>query len=632
MKVKQMDEIKKLHRLYGSSHQGMLRANNEDSFLVDTDRNYMVVADGMGGAAAGEVASSLTVEAVMNVLAAASGDKLSTDVLRSAVYKANERVYGEASDGHKAGMGCTLVVFAVSGSRFYACHVGDSRLYLYRGGKIYKITNDHSYVGELVEKGVLTEEEAAVHPDKNIITRCVGTKPSVEADIISNNLREGDIFLACSDGLTNELSDEEISVILASTSEETVVSALIDKANANGGRDNVTATLFYCGTVDVEDTLDVPIIKPSTAVSGGMIVSANEQSKYERVIDSVNYYSEISWQIFCEHKMTFIIIAGSLMIGIIIGALLVLAERNNGSTPGNKVSNSNNVTVASTTEIAHKFSSAQNSNADPFSQAITNESGIQKNNQPGVSLKQSAPAAQNTKEQSPSGERQSLTISPNVITVEAGREISLDQHNVTAKILRKDIFQQIITEEVDINKLVIAPSEDCYHIIGAGRIQIRDDIKTGSIKMRLTYRSEKSNAEFATAEVTINVKPVIISIEPSTTEVSLIPKTEKFDLSRHSLSIKFSNGAFQSINLSDAVFQCNNGTIEVIAGKKYYKNIKNIFPEKLICAYKNHTAEITINKKALIKNQNGNKKTEVLPKKSETKLEDDDSVIRSDGI
>lgn len=383
-----MTEEKNAHRIYGCSHQGMLRTNNEDSFYVDCGLNFMVVADGMGGAAAGEVASGLAVKVVSDIVSGCGG-KFSRDVLKAAVAEANKKVFEEAVDSQRSGMGCTLVVFAARGSEFMACHVGDSRLYLYRGGKIYQLTKDHSYVNELVERGIITAEEATVHPEKNVITRCIGTRQSVEADIIFNGLREGDVYLACSDGLTNELSDEDIAMILGSAAEERAASELVDLANMNGGRDNITVCLFYCGRIngaEREDTLEVPVIKPYASAPGGPIISVNKDngSKLEALLDGFNYYLEKALQFGSKNRPVLLMTAGALLFGIVIGILIMYS----GKSPepaGKKIENAAQSetdeveTGRSRTENEFiKFSENNNSQGD--SRSVKNETAAAKNN------------------------------------------------------------------------------------------------------------------------------------------------------------------------------------------------------------------------------------------------------------
>jgi serine/threonine protein phosphatase PrpC len=225
------------------SDVGREREGNEDSFL---DRSPLfVVADGMGGAEAGEVASQAVVEVFEE--AAAAGEL--PDGLEATVQKANGRIYAMATENpDRKGMGCTTTASFVSGGRLTVAHVGDSRLYRLRGGELEQLTDDHSLVGGLVRLGQLTPEEAENHPQRSVILRAVGVEATVEVDILQHELQPGDVYLACSDGLTGMVRDVVIAETLGMFSSlGEAAEMLIELANAAGGRDNITVVLFRIG-------------------------------------------------------------------------------------------------------------------------------------------------------------------------------------------------------------------------------------------------------------------------------------------------------------------------------------------------------------------------------------------------
>ena len=225
------------------SDVGRERDGNEDSFLERPP--LFVVADGMGGAEAGEVASQTVVE----VFAAAADAGELPEGLESAVQEANARIYAMAEDDPgKKGMGCTTTASYASAGRLTVAHVGDSRLYRVRGGALEQLTDDHSLVGGLVRLGQLTREEAEHHPQRSVILRAVGVEPAVEVDILHHELEPDDVYLACSDGLTGMVRDEVIGETLAMFSSlAEAAEMLIELANTAGGKDNITVALFRIG-------------------------------------------------------------------------------------------------------------------------------------------------------------------------------------------------------------------------------------------------------------------------------------------------------------------------------------------------------------------------------------------------
>jgi protein phosphatase len=219
---------------------GRVREGNEDAYLVDDATGLVAVADGMGGHRAGEVASATALEALR---AAVSGGR----PLREAMEAANEAVFGKSlTDTGLRGMGTTLTAATVvSGGTVLVGHVGDSRAYLLHDGELQQVTVDHSLVEELVREGRLTADEAAVHPQRSIITRALGVDASVEVDVYSLELEAGDRLLLCSDGLTGMVQAETIAGILRREDDLTRAAAqLVDAANAAGGEDNITAVIL----------------------------------------------------------------------------------------------------------------------------------------------------------------------------------------------------------------------------------------------------------------------------------------------------------------------------------------------------------------------------------------------------
>lgn len=224
---------------------GIVRSGNEDSCLMHSERGIFIVADGMGGHAAGEVASEMAVRITSRAIGSLRGmsDEEASDRMRAAIRAANDAVFERAlSEHHQQGMGTTATVLVLLGGRYLIGQVGDSRAYLLRDGQFLQLTKDHSYVQELVDAGLLTPDQARGHPSGSIITRCVGGSGEVVPDIYLGSLEQGDIILLASDGLTGMLEDEELIRILSSDGEpQRWVDRMITEANRRGGRDNITA-------------------------------------------------------------------------------------------------------------------------------------------------------------------------------------------------------------------------------------------------------------------------------------------------------------------------------------------------------------------------------------------------------
>jgi serine/threonine protein phosphatase PrpC len=233
----------------GRTDVGRQRTANEDSLVVSPP--LFAVADGMGGAKAGEVASAVAVEAVEE--APESGDSAEAQ-LAGIVRDANRRIYDLAvADESRRGMGTTLTIAKVHGDEVSLAHVGDSRAYRLRDGSLEQLTRDHSLVAELERSGQITAEAAEHHPQRSIITRALGPEPDVEVDTYTLAGREGDLFLICSDGLTSMISDEEVTSILRSANSlDAAAEALVRAANQSGGKDNITVILFSLGEGEAE--------------------------------------------------------------------------------------------------------------------------------------------------------------------------------------------------------------------------------------------------------------------------------------------------------------------------------------------------------------------------------------------
>jgi PPM family protein phosphatase len=234
----------------GCTDVGRIRRSNEDSYGIYPNLHLYVVADGMGGHVAGEVASRLAVEAIRSSFAAAlknCGSLLSSQRLIQSIQKANEQIIQTSQeDPRLVGMGTTVVAVLIDQDTAYIAHAGDSRVYLLRNQEIKQLTQDHSLLNEYLQKGLLTPEKSEGYPYKHIITRALGSHPVVEVDLQTIDLRPSDCFLLCTDGLTNMLVQEDIRTILMTMDNdlEKGCHRLIEMANAKGGDDNITAVLI----------------------------------------------------------------------------------------------------------------------------------------------------------------------------------------------------------------------------------------------------------------------------------------------------------------------------------------------------------------------------------------------------
>lgn len=230
-------------KYFALSDVGKKRNLNEDNYVADGA--IFAVADGMGGHRAGEVASAMALEALLFGLSTRSKDSLDKKLIE-AIKRANKKVYDMAvKDTSHRGMGTTLTVAVPEEDKLYVGHVGDSRLYLFRDGKLKQLTEDHSLVAQMVASGHLKPEEAEAHPQKSIIARAIGSEKDVKIDTLVQDILPKDRFLLCTDGLTGMLTDDEITgVLMDKPGLEEAAKELLNWANDRGGNDNITLILF----------------------------------------------------------------------------------------------------------------------------------------------------------------------------------------------------------------------------------------------------------------------------------------------------------------------------------------------------------------------------------------------------
>ena len=233
-------------RAAARSDVGLRRRSNEDRFALVPEHGFYLVADGMGGHTAGQVASQLAAEAATRAINALEGASATPcEKLRMVVAAANRAIYLAAQrQPEYAGMGTTVVAVLAAGDRAALAHVGDSRAYLVRRGKIRQLTDDHSIVGELLRRQEISADAAREHPHRHVLTRALGVRENVEPDLAELSPAHGDVFVLCSDGLTNHIEDLELAKLVTETSDlQEACEDLVDVANGRGGEDNVTVVL-----------------------------------------------------------------------------------------------------------------------------------------------------------------------------------------------------------------------------------------------------------------------------------------------------------------------------------------------------------------------------------------------------
>lgn len=236
-------------RAAGATDVGRRRRTNEDRFGFDPGLGLYLVADGMGGHTAGQVASGLAMDAMLEAVRCGTvGDGSPTERLRRAVAAANDLIFGTAEEQPGlAGMGTTLVALLVAGGRAAVAHVGDSRVYRVRAGRIRQLTDDHSLVGELQRRGEISADAAREHPHRHVLTRALGVRADAEPDLAELGFESGDVFVLCTDGLTQHVRDEEIEKsVVAGADLAEACERLVALANARGGEDNITVLLVRC--------------------------------------------------------------------------------------------------------------------------------------------------------------------------------------------------------------------------------------------------------------------------------------------------------------------------------------------------------------------------------------------------
>ena len=241
-----MQSIPKIHA-FGMTDTGLRRQLNEDAYFINTSCGCFVVSDGVGGAAAGEVASGIFISTVSENIENEQtvSEQNTISAIKQTFLKANSDIieYACQNPDHK-GMACTAELLVIGNNGFVLGHVGDSRTYRYRKNTLVQLTKDHSFIQQQVELGKITEQEAKTHRYRNVILRAVGTEETIDVDIIRGKVRSGDIFMLCSDGLTDMVAEADISACLEQAiSIEEKVSYLIDLANHAGGQDNITVIL-----------------------------------------------------------------------------------------------------------------------------------------------------------------------------------------------------------------------------------------------------------------------------------------------------------------------------------------------------------------------------------------------------
>jgi serine/threonine protein phosphatase PrpC/CRP-like cAMP-binding protein len=288
-------------RFHAKTDVGRVRDLNEDNFLVDRRLHFFIVADGMGGHAAGEVASALAVRLIHEEvkkradfirsygagLVGRDGVREIQSILESAILKACSRIHEEAkADSAKRGMGTTLSSLLITGSHGFVAHVGDSRIYLQRGGRIQQLTEDHTVYNELIKRGRLTKEQIEKVAQKNAITRAVGVYERVDVDTLMLELLPGDQFLLASDGLHGYINHTaELEPYMDEADGEVAVSELVDLANKKGGKDNITCVLVRVGSQDDDGALARRHAQKREALAGMPLFSRLQERELLRIME-----------------------------------------------------------------------------------------------------------------------------------------------------------------------------------------------------------------------------------------------------------------------------------------------------------------------------------------------------------
>jgi serine/threonine protein phosphatase PrpC len=303
----------RLGRTAALSHAGRKRRQNEDAYVLEPP--LFAVADGMGGARAGEIASSLAAAALQE----SDGNGASGEARVAAlIEEANRRVFRRATEDREAsGMGTTMTVALVEEDRVAIGHVGDSRAYLIREGRLEQLTDDHSLVAELVRSGKLTPEEAEIHPQRAVITRAVGTEPDVDVDTFSVQGEPGDLFLICSDGLTDMVDEETILGAVEQNRGDLTAAAkeLVNAANRVGGEDNITVVFFELAAVEPgEQTEDT-------------VIASDGAAEHEDTLDESDGYPVLAAEEPMRRSKALPILAALGVLLIVAAAVLWIVAR-----------------------------------------------------------------------------------------------------------------------------------------------------------------------------------------------------------------------------------------------------------------------------------------------------------------
>jgi PPM family protein phosphatase len=319
-----------------ASDPGKRRRRNEDAYVVEPP--LFAVADGMGGARAGEIAAKIAA----SVLRDSSGE----DAVVELIKEANRRVYEAATeDETRSGMGTTITAAIVGDDGVQIGHVGDSRAYRVRDGKLEQLTEDHSLVAELVRSGKLSPEEADVHPQRSVITRTVGTDPDVDVDTLEIDARPGDVFLLCSDGLTTMVDDTSILAVVQKNraSLDKAARALVDAANKGGGEDNITIVLFEIGkegAAGVEGTATLPAVTDDAdeetlteadrvpAIDDTTLMSRDELEAMSRRDGHDAHHRRVSRTAIILGSSTLVVVLAALVVWSLSRSYFVGAEAN----------------------------------------------------------------------------------------------------------------------------------------------------------------------------------------------------------------------------------------------------------------------------------------------------------------
>lgn len=245
-------------KYYGISDKGKVREQNQDSMYISANQEYnlYIIADGMGGAKAGDIASIRAIEYVKEYIVdnyTQESDIKIKEIIRDSLIYANDMVYQMSkNDKNYEGMGTTIIVALICNNKMYIGHIGDSRLYRIRKGLIRKITKDHSYVQKLIDDKTITKKQAREHPKRNMLLKALGCEPAVEPDIMMKKIQLDDYILLCTDGLTNLVKDKEILLVIEKIKDcKLVCEKLVDIANARGGYDNISVILLHNDELEV---------------------------------------------------------------------------------------------------------------------------------------------------------------------------------------------------------------------------------------------------------------------------------------------------------------------------------------------------------------------------------------------